>query len=368
MLTKTRGRQEEIGETTRLLTQWLLSDDVQMRTGPETGGVLGWFEEPSPKRFLYPEVTGYYLTFLAFLSQQGRRRDAFQQYAQLAADWLDRRCAGEMPEAARVYMHGDESSDWRRGFCFSFDLAMIWRGITLSRELLASSSSHRVLAAVERHLSRFASPGDGLRASIPLVACPSGGSWASRSGAFQTKCAAALLYSGTEAPETVRTNAETTMAEFCNWSPDEFQPELLHHDLYFVEGLLMAGVAAQNETYLKHTASVLHSLADAHQPWLWDESSSLVRSDVLAQILRTGCLLRATGYLPREPWNELLPRLAGTLSGYCGTGGVMYFRRGSAGQLEHINVWSGLFAAQALMWYRQWEESALSLESVGWLI
>ena len=125
MFTKTRGRQEEIGETSRLLTQWLLSDDVQMRTGPETGGVLGWFEESSPKRFLYPEVTGYYLTFLAFLGQQGRRRDAFQQYAQLAADWLDRRCAGETPASARAYMHGDESSDWRCGFSFSFDLAMI---------------------------------------------------------------------------------------------------------------------------------------------------------------------------------------------------------------------------------------------------
>jgi hypothetical protein len=368
MLTKTRVRQEEIGETSRLLMEWLLSDDVQMRSGPEAGGVFGWFEEPSPQRFLYPEVTGYYLTFLAFLSQQGLRRDAFQQYAQLAADWLDHRCAGEAPGAARVYMHGDESSDWRRGFSFSFDLAMIWRGIALCRELLASSSSDRVMAAVERHLSRFASPGDGLRASIALTAGPSGVSWASRSGAFQTKCAAALLYSGTSAPETVRPHAETMMGGFCNWSPDEFQPELLHHDLYFVEGLLMAGVAAQNETYLNHTSTVLHSLANAHRSWLWDERSSLVRSDVLAQILRAGCLLRAAGYLPRETWNELLPRLAGTLAGYCGTGGVMYFRKGSAGQLEHMNVWSGLFAAQALMWYRQWEESALSLDSVAWLI
>src|SRR5271169_2938332 len=195
MLTKTRGRQEEIGETSRLLTQWLLSDDVQVRSGPEAGGVFGWFEEPSRQRFLYPEVTGYYLTFLAFLSQHGLRRDAFQQHAQLAADWLDRRCGGETPGAARVYMHSDESSDWRRGFSFSFDLAMIWRGIALSRDLLASSSSDRVMAAVERHLSRFVSPGNGLRASIPLTEGPSGKSWASRSGAFQTKCAAALLYS-----------------------------------------------------------------------------------------------------------------------------------------------------------------------------
>jgi hypothetical protein len=36
--------------------------------------------------------------------------------------------------------------------------------------------------------------------------------------------------------------------------------------------------------------------------------------------------------------------------------------------LQHVNVWSGLFTAQALSWFGQWEESALPIESAGWLI
>ena len=340
-----------------------------MRSGPESGGVLGWFDEAAPQPFLYPEATGYYLTFLAFLAHQGLGSDDIRIYAQGAAEWLCRRCtAGEL-QPARVYVNGDQGSDWRSGYSFSFDLAMMWRGITLSRAvLLAPALADRALAAVERHLARFVPSRGELRASIPLMARPNEVSWASRSGPYQTKCAAALLFSGASTPEMLRSPAEATLARFCQWSPETFQPELLHHDLYFVEGLLMAGVAEQNEMYLGHAAAALERLVMAHRSWLWDEASVFARSDGLAQILRAGCLLHAAGYLPEDPWSELLPRLASVLSGYCGSDGVMYFRKDSAGCLEHVNVWSGLFAVQALWWYGQWEESRLSIESAGWLI
>jgi hypothetical protein len=176
------------------------------------------------------------------------------------------------------------------------------------------------------------------------------------------------LHAGSSAPEKLQSSAKATLARFCNWRPEAFQPELLHHDLYFVEGLLIAGAAERNETYLSHAATALERLVAAHRSWLWDECSAFARSDGLAQVLRAGCLLQAAGYLPNDPWSELLPRLAATLCGYFGSGGVMHFRRDRAGSLQHVNVWSGLFAAQALSWFGQWEESALPIESAGWLI
>lgn len=366
---KTRFGKAEAAEISAQLTEWLLSGDVQVQSGPDSGGVFGWFEAAAPQRFLYPEAAGYYLTFLASLAHQGSGLDGIRTHAQEAADWLRRRCAGDELQPARVYVDGDAGADWRSRYSFSFDLAMMWRGIALSRAaLLPPAFADRALATVERHLARFVSSSGELRASIPLAAGLPQASWASRSGPFQTKCAAALLYSGTAAPEKLQSPAQATLARFCNWSAEAFQPELLHHDLYFVEGLLMAGVAQRNKVYLRHAATALERLVMAHWSWLWDECSPFARSDGLAQILRAGCLLDAAGYLPKDPWSELLPRLAATLSGYCGPGGAMHFRRDSTGGLEHVNVWSGLFAAQALSWYGQREESALSIDSVSWLV
>jgi hypothetical protein len=57
-------------ETTLRLIDWLLSEEVQLPGGSEAGGVLGWFDGAS-SRFVYPETTGYYLTFLSFLHAHG---------------------------------------------------------------------------------------------------------------------------------------------------------------------------------------------------------------------------------------------------------------------------------------------------------
>ncbi|HVP45249.1 MAG TPA: hypothetical protein VMT32_01650 [Bryobacteraceae bacterium] len=366
---KTGFGKAEAAEISAQLTEWLLSRDVQVRSGPESGGVFGWFDQAAPRRFLYPEATGYYLAFLAYLAHQAVQSGTIRIYAEQATGWLCRQCGGEEPPPARMYADGDASSDWRSGYSFSFDLAMMWRGIAMSRATrLASALADPALAAVERQLARFVPSSGELRASITLRSGLTETSWASRPGPYQTKCAAALLHSGTRAPEKLRSSAEATLALFDHWRPEAFHPELLHHDLYFVEGLLMAGAAQRDETYLSHAATALERLVAAHRLWLWDECSPYARSDGLAQVLRAGCLLQAAGYLPNDSWSELLPLLACTLSGYCGSGGVMHFRRDSAGSLQHVNVWSGLFAAQALSWFGQWEESALSIEAAAGLI
>ena len=89
---------------------------------------------------------------------------------------------------------------------------------------------------------------------------------------------------------------------------------------------------------------------------------------MLAQILRSGCLLEAGGYLPHETWNLLLPEIAAALCQYCGPDGRMYFQRDYKGRLQHVNVWSGLFSAQALIWYSDWRRQDLAIESAGWLV
>ena len=130
----------------------------------------------------------------------------------------------------------------------------------------------------------------------------------------------------------------------------------------------MAAAAGNDQALLRRAATALERLAVIALGPLRNEAPASLRSDVLAQILRSGCLLEAGGYLPRETWNLVLPKIAAALCQYCGPDGRMYFQRDCGGRLRHVNVWSGLFSAQALIWYDDWRRLALTLESAAWLV
>jgi hypothetical protein len=173
------------------------------------------------------------------------------------------------------------------------------------------------------------------------------------------KTAAALLYSGVNPPPGLDRRAKAVLAQFSGWSPEDCPRHLLHPYLYAVEGALMAGLAVGDDALLRQAAAIIGELV------LVADNS---RSDVLAQLLRSGCILQAAGYLPRAEWEVRLPELAKAVCRFCGPDGRMYFQRDRAGRLQHVNVWSGLFAAQALIWFDLWRASELSLESAAWLV
>jgi hypothetical protein len=353
-------------ETALRLINWLLSDEVQLPIGAQAGGVLGWFDGAST-RFVYPESTGYYLTILSFLHARGWPVDGIPRRARRAADWLDRQGGRLSPPATRVYLSDPPTKDWRNSFSFSFDLAMIWRGIAMTRQFLGAASADRVQAAVERRLFPLCSPDGGLLASVPIQPGPAAESWSVHPGPFQLKSAAALLCSGGNPPPELRRNAQATFERFREWTPNDCQPEFLHPCLYYVEGALLAGAAQNDPSLLRRAALALERLA-AGALGPCGEPLLTLRSDAMAQILRSGCLLEAGGYLQRDLWNVALPRIATALCRYCGPDGRMHFQRDAAGRPRHVNVWSGLFAAQALLWYGDWSRRALAIESAAWLV
>ena len=324
---------------------WLLSGEVQLAAGPEAGGVFGWFDADPASRFVYPETTGYYLTFLSFLRAQKWPAGDFGSRARRAAAWIARWSADAAPPA-RVYLAGPQTHDWRNRLAFSFDLGMIWRGLAMARQPCST---------IERLLARFPVAGAGFLAAMPIQSGPVAQSWSAQPGAFQLKLAAALLHSGVPADPALRQAAEAVFAQYRHWDPPDCRRDLLHPYLYAVEGALLT----RDHRLLRQAASWIAKLA----PHV-DGS----RSDVLAQLLRSACLLDAAGYLPHREWSARLPELAEALCGYCAPDGRMYFRRDSLGRLEHVNVWSGMFAAQALMWFSQWRASALGIEAAAWLV
>ncbi len=347
-----------LDRTTVRLVNWLLSDDVRVSAGPEAGGVLGWYDPECATRFIYPETTGYYLTFLGFLQALHGAVDIIPRRAREAAEWLHRWSHQPSPPT-RVYLAGPQVSDWRNQFSFSFDLAMICRGAAMAGPLVGEACSATLWTAVARRLSQFSTAEGELPAAVSLQAGPRARSWSLAPGPFQMKTAAALLGSGLGLPAPIRRAADAVIARFRGWTPPDHRRELLHPYLYAAEGALLAGVCASDPELLRQSAAAIETIAGC---------AGITRSDVLAQVLRAACILHAAGYLKDERWNRRLSELAATLCSYCAPDGRMYFARDALGRLEHVNVWSGLFAAQALIWYSQWRAGALSLESALWLV
>ena len=52
----------------RVLASWLLNGGVQLTRGPHAGGVVGSVDADGRPAYVYPEITGYYMQWLAWLA------------------------------------------------------------------------------------------------------------------------------------------------------------------------------------------------------------------------------------------------------------------------------------------------------------
>ncbi len=120
-------RSAELEEAARGIEGWLLGSGAQLAGGAHQGGVAGWLDARGQAEFVYLEITGYYLTTLAWLAEGGAGSVAVER-GRAALDWLrDVTAGGELPPT-RLYL-SSAPDDWRNRAAFSFDLAMAARGV-----------------------------------------------------------------------------------------------------------------------------------------------------------------------------------------------------------------------------------------------
>lgn len=330
---------------------WLLGS-VQIQRGSDQGGILGWFSRHLASRFVYGEITGYYLSFLEFVRLEFRghtdvKPSLLCSKATHAMQWIRRRWL-EHP-ATRTYLDGRQNRDWRNSLAFSFDQVMMLRGVYAASPLVDPALRRPLLADLCKHLSVFIGE-DGL-----LLSCRAAGSgptpqkWSTRPGPYQLKAAAALLTMVATLPAPLQACSRKTCDRWATFTPEVVTTEELHPLLYFVEGLLLTFAATGEQQFLAHARLVLERILQH----LFEGETKIasVRSDVIAQTLRLGCLIAGSATIFREQHAMRLQELANNLVQLIGADGAVYFRRDSHGQLEHANVWSGIFAAQALHYY-----------------
>lgn len=338
------------------IQDWLLSSHVQLTDEPHRGGVVGWLNEKGSPEFLYPELMGYYLTWLAFLSIVSHRNETIFSHARNALRWISDQFAGGHVPLTRLYLQSS-GEDWRNSVIFSFDTAMLSRGVALAPCFDGERGREDTLARILNRLGYFIGS-DGfiqpyLRAqSGPSLPLPD--RWSLAIGPHQLKIAAAIF----SLPPNVVPQDLAAAADRLYWHWRERLDSMqlagdTHPILYYLEGLLLAGAYGLDEEAWSLAARVYTKLMEAQSPEgglapRLNDTGTPLRSDVLAQALRIGCILRSRGCLSHR-WEEKLATLAMTLELFVQDDGSVQFCR--YGREKHRNTCSAIFSHQALCFF-----------------
>ena len=325
----------------------MLHSDVQLDEGAQQGGVAGWLDPDGRPEFVYPEIAGYYLTALAWLASGAASSPQHvalaRVRAQKTAQWIGDLMSSFTAPPTRLYLSG-APSDWRNDAVFSFDLAMAARGVAMTGHGVGRPQ-RRTLARLCGWLDRI-SPGAGImRSHEALDGSTLPGRWSTRPGPHHLKAAAAVAQLA-DAPKSLSDMANRTSVHWASvlltydWPCNQ-----LHALCYGLEGMLIADTG--DGDLLDQAALAFARLMELQSPdGTLPETveGGVVRSDVLAQALRIGLLLRGRGYLVGPDWADRLDALAHALMGFVRVDGGVLFARDQV----IANTWCAMFAHQAL--------------------
>jgi hypothetical protein len=312
------------------VSRWLTTSNIRIRNGPHKGAVAGWLNANGVPSFVYPEITGYYLSWLASLPNKSEEvRIATSE----ALAWFTRIANSELPVLTRYYASPHEQ-DWRNGAVFTFDLAIAVRGISDSRSV---TSDDKVREPLQYFLQLLTEGCFKAGARLPACINPVGklpSRWSTREGPYQLKSAAAVLFSVHGVPGELRDAAWNTYDRWQCVSLDVTSPEDLHPALYALEGLIEFGNHGIPEAIVLARSRLGDVVAKMER---WPKE---LRSDVVAQALRLCRLF--------ESQHHHVAALSELLGEFVDDAGRVSFRR-SGCEPVHWNAWSAMFTYASLV-------------------
>ncbi len=231
-------------------------------------------DEPA---FAYPEITGYYLSWLASLARLQPEIDTHPA-ALAAVEWLQTITSFDHPPATRYYF--DDSDDWRNDATFTFDLAMMCRGLHAVRGMVPERPRKQLLQKLLRHVLP---PGN----SLPVFINARGelpDRWSTRPGPFQLKTAAALL------PFERHPAIWSTFYRWRGRILEEVDSGELHAAFYALEGLMQFAISGKPEA--------IHEVANCFEALLSNRLEEL-RFRLETFVSESGAIsFRSGGYRP----------------------------------------------------------------------
>ena len=307
-----------IDECRDAIAAWLTSANIQQTCGAGRGGIAGKFDANGKPLFLYGEITGYWLRWASLYAPDPQRMGAAVQF--LHDQW-----SGPDPAPTRF----GAVADWRNSALFSFDLAMMLRGLADATPVAGHDRCARTAARIVPWLDRMIDAQGLLQSHRTLNTAELPSRWSTLSGPSQAKTAAAILQADEWLTPQLRSAARQTLAHWCNRATEHRD---LHPRFYAWEGQACAGAAID-------IASVL---ADCDDAGMFPEQAGIPgspsRGDIQAQGLRLLCL----GAAP----DQTREAVAAGLIQHVQADGSVCCHLDEPG----ANVWCALFAHQALDW------------------
>jgi hypothetical protein len=338
------------------IAAWLLDGPALVRDGPHAGAVAGVVGTSGTIAYVYPEIAGYYLQWLAWRAREGHERERLGARAAAVQQWLGVWLAEATPPRTRLHLHAPVE-DWRNGAVFCFDIAMVLRGLASSARTGLVTVDEAVVAGVIRELERLIGADGAFEACAANdPARPPPDRWSTRRGPFLAKAAAGIVSAARTLPMVtgpVLRAAEATFDASVAALLHAPHPEL-HPLLYAHEGVMalpdhrdfvrtLSTVAAQFDDLLKFASR--HGTLPESWGTRGEVATGPSRVDVVAQTLRIGSLLDA--HLPfRGADRSTLAHLRSLLAAEVRPSGAMPFALRS--EPLQWNIWAKMFADQAL--------------------
>jgi hypothetical protein len=334
------------GHARDALTSWLLGDHAQLTSGTHAGAAAGWVDREGRASYVYPEITGYYLQWLAWHAACHGVNNETRRRAAAAQRWLLSWAFGAQTPTTRIYLER-AGKDWRNAALFFFDLAMVLRGLASAARLGLIETDPRLVARISELLGRLVADDgmfDACMATRIDTALPD--RWSTRRGPFLSKAAGGVLIAAAQfsaLPGALAEAADATFVATLESMSAQSHSET-HALLYGIEGALSLPEHPVSVVAVPHMVQQLRDLLESsaqlgHTPELL-EGTGRVRLDIVAQAIRAAAFL-----LPELP-AEQLDQMAQALVHYTDPRlGIPFSPEALPRQ---YNVWTAMFAEQAL--------------------
>jgi hypothetical protein len=312
------------------VAHWLKAAPIQHTQGAGHGGIAGHLDAAGRPGFIYGEVIGYWLRWASLYAPNPALMTA-------AVGYIARQWSGTSPAPTRA----GASEDWRNGAVFSFDLAMILRGVADAAPVVGEVCCAKVAARLVPWLERMIGPDGTLLSHLALGTAELPDRWSTRCGPYQAKTASAIL----QVPDHWLSSALAASARrtLATWKGKSAAHRELHARFYAIEGMMNGADSFE-------PAGILASMrGEGRFPEEIGNPNSELRADIQAQALRLLCLM------PDVP-KSVLDKVSAGLCRHIRGDGSVSFRVGE----PDANVWCAQFTHQALDWlcYRRGDAGA----------
>ncbi len=333
---------------------WLLDGPAQIGAGRHAGAVAGSIDGDGRALYGYPEITGYFLQWLAWRCRGSDAAGTAAPRAAAAQRWLAAWLALGEPLPMRLHL-ADGVDDWRNRAVFCFDVAMVARGLAAAADAGLLDPDPAVVAGLSNALEAMIAADGLFDAFAPLAAAATlPERWSTRRGGFLAKAGAGVAAAAAlpgMAPRVVAAAEATWLASVD--SAFATPHDELHPQLYAFEGILsrpqhprtiaaLPRLAAAFDVLLalRTRRGALPESRRTHGPDAGPE-----RIDVIAQTLRVGYLLQRS-FPQWMPDRVALARLRHLLRGQVRADGSVPFAIDARTPVS--NVWAAMFADQAI--------------------